>query len=264
MTVHQDYVENASAFWLAVGQGLWRGILEMRSWPLVVLAGLLALTPMAASADARADLAAAAQAFEQAALRIQDSDDKPRGVVRWAQPIVYAVRNAYASPTVEREAFAAVQRIAGIAGLSVQQADSADPRANYLVIFTDNEAPAMPGQAGSRTCFSRSSWKGGQMTKVELNLNFANIRLMQRCVVHEALHGFGFNSHPHSADSLLSYVYGRSDLTTLDIRMIETLYDRRLRPGMPRPEAAKQACRILGEKMNTPASDIEAVCPLRR
>jgi hypothetical protein len=102
------------------------------------------------------------------------------------------------------------------------------------------------------------------MSKVELNLNFANIRRIDRCVVHEALHGFGFNSHPHSADSILSYVYNRSDLTLLDRHLIETLYDRRLRPGMPRTDAAKQACRILGEKMTASAADIEAVCPLRK
>jgi hypothetical protein len=235
-------------------------MLAMRLWPSAVLAGFLASAPIAAlGSDARDELAGAAQAFEQAVLRLQDSDDKPRGVVRWDGPIFYTARNAQASSTIEAMAFAAVGRIAEIAHLPVERVAPDDPRANTIVVLTDNES-----SSGLRTCFAQPSWKNWRMTKVELNLNFANIRRIDRCVVHEALHGFGFNSHPHSADSILSYVYNRSDLTLLDRHLIETFYDRRLRPGMPRTDAAKQACRILGEKMTASAADIEAVCPLRK
>lgn len=229
----------------------------------VLSVGLL-VTPRVALGDARDDLTNAAQAFEQAALRLQDSDDRPRGVVRWAQPIFYAATNPSASSSIERAAYAAVKRIAAIAGVAVEEVAAADPRANYRVIMTDNEAPAAPGQAGARTCYSQTAWKAFAITKVDLYINFNSIRRIDRCLIHEALHGFGFQSHPHSGDSILSYVYNRSDLTTLDRLLIETLYDRRLTLGMPRAVAAKTACRILGEKMSTPAADIEAVCSQRK
>jgi hypothetical protein len=201
----------------------------------------------------------AAQAIEQAALRLQDSDDKPRGVVRWEGPISYTARNAQASPAIEAMAFAAVRRIAGIARPAVEWVAPDDARANTIVNLTDNES-----SSSIRTCFAQPTWKNWRTIRVELNLNFANIRRIDHCIVHEALHGFGFKAHPHSADSILSDVYDRRDLSPLDRRLIATLYDPRLRPGMSRTEAAKLACRIPGEKRAVAAGDIEAVCPLHR
>ncbi len=218
----------------------------------------------AALGDARGDLGTAALAFEQAALRLQDSDARPKDIVRWTQPIYYAGQNASASPGIERKTLAAVKRIAAIAGVALEEVVSSDPRVNLRVFLTDHEAPATPGQAGVQTCYSLVSWKAFAITLVDLYISFSQIGQIDRCVVHEALHGFGFQSHPHSGDSILSYVYNRSDLTVLDRLLIETLYDRRLSPGMPRAAAAKAACRILGEKMSTPAADIEEVCSQRK
>lgn len=156
-------------------------------------------------------------------------------------------------------AFSAVSRIAEIARLPVERVGPDEPRANTIVILTDNES-----SSGVRTCFTQPRWKNWRMTKVELNVNFANMRRIDRCIIHEAMHGFGFNAHPHSADSILSYVYNRSDLTVLDRRLIETLYDARLQPGMARAKAAPIACRILAEKMAVAATDAEMVCSQRK
>ncbi len=231
--------------------------------PLVVAIAILA-APSLAMGDARDDLKNAAQAFEQGALRQQDSDERPTGVVRWEQPIFYAAANASGSSNIERGAYLAVQRIASIAGIAFEEIPSADARANVRGILTDGEAPALPGQAGARTCYSKTWWKSYRITKVELYINFNNIGRIDRCAIHEALHGFGFHSHPHGADSILSYVYNRRDLTKLDEFLIRTLYDRRLSPGMARLVAAKTACRILGEKMSASVADIDAVCAERK
>ena len=45
------------------------------------------------------------------------------------------------------------------------------------------------------------------------------------CIVHEAMHAFGFPSHPHDADSVLNNVYRRRTLTPLDGHLIERTHD---------------------------------------
>lgn len=231
---------------------------------LSVTAAAMVAACSAASADTKSELLAASHAFEQSALRLGDSDERLSRPIKWTTPIFYVATNASGSPTLERLAWAAARRIAAIAGVPIEEVLNGDGRANFFVILTENEAPAMPGQAGAQTCYALQWWKAWKLTKVELYINFKNFSRIDRCAIHEVLHNFGFMSHPHGADSILSYVFNRRDLTALDKQLIETLYDPRMTPGLPRADAAKLGCRIMAAKIGAVASDIEAVCSARR
>src|SRR5262249_8137257 len=87
---------------------------------------------------------------------------------------------------------------------------------------------------------------------------------IDNCIIHEALHAFGFPSHPHGADSVLSYVYKRTALTTLDVILIKALYDPELRPGLAPLQASVQACQILARMMASREQDTREICDAGR
>jgi|SRR5580693_3437932 hypothetical protein len=100
--------------------------------------------------------------------------------------------------------------------------------------------------------------------RADLKVNPAYASSIDACIIHEAMHSFGFISHPHAADSVLSYVYKRRALTALDRHLIRTLYDPRLAPNLAAQPASQLACRILGERLAVSGADIEAVCSARK
>lgn len=230
----------------------------MRARAAAVMLGVTILAAAATSAPAAPpDLPTLARAFDDGALRVADS--RPETVTKWTRPLYYAVHNVAAQPSIARDVLTAVREIAAIAGLQVVEVAAGDGRANIVARFDDNEGPS-----GSQTCYAQ--WQrsnDGAIVRVELFINFRNWQRINRCIVHEALHGFGFQSHAHAADSVLSYVSGRSSLTETDRLLLQTLYDRRLVPGMAPVAASRTACRILGEKVGATPADIRSTCAAR-
>jgi hypothetical protein len=236
MTVHQDRIRNATLF--------------------VALATLLA--PAAAAAQSREDLVTAARAFDESALRQKDNNALPMPVRKWTAPIRMVFDNPSAMPNLVEPTRLAIKYEAAEAKLDVIDiVDRADPSANYKVLFDEN---GLSGDAGS--CFGSFWWnKSWQITRAELRINPIRIRDIDRCLYHEPMHTLGFGSHPHAALSVLSYVYkAQRTPTPLDLHLIHTLYDSRLTPGLKSRPASQLACRILGERLGSPAADIEAVC----
>lgn len=205
------------------------------------------------------DLERLAKGFEDAALRLHDDTQEPTEIVRWDGTIAMAFANPLGAPRQARLMREAVREIAAIAGVTVREVEADDPAANFVGKFSDASA------AGGSTsnCFSSTAWESGRMRRVEFNVGTRLGFGGDRCVVHEVLHGFGFRSHPHGLDSILSYVYNREGLATVDRLLIETLYDKRLKPGMAREEAAPIACRILGQKTGVHPIVAAAVCTRR-
>jgi hypothetical protein len=220
----------------------------------------LAIAWIAESAGAmppRAELEMLARAFDDSALRAEDTLPEP--LIKWTGPLYYTARNARAQRSVERQLLSSIREIAGLAGLRLIEVADDDRRANVVARLHENEA-----SSGSNTCFALwSRGSDGALQRVEININFRLWRQIERCIVHEALHGFGFPSHAHAADSVLSYVSSRSALTKVDHALIRTLYDRRLAPGTAPAAASRTACRILGETIGAAPADIAAVCAAR-
>ena len=130
---------------------------------------------------------------------------------------------------------------------------------NFVVNFDENES-----SSGKRNCFARAWTKNGGIYRADLKINPAYGSSIDACIIHEAMHAFGFLSHPHAADSVLSYVYRRRALTPLDRHLIRTLYDPRLAPNLAAQPASQLGCRILGERMAIAGADIDAVCGARK
>jgi hypothetical protein len=233
----------------------------MHKYRTVLRTSLLALVALAwasvAAAQSRQALADAARAFDEAALRGQDDNAKPMPIRKWMGPIKLAFANPSAAPALVEITRRSVKLLAGEAGIEVVEVAEAGPAANYVVYFDEN---GLRGRAGD--CSANGWWNGKKVIyKGELRINPVRMRDIDRCAIHEPMHTLGFFSHPHSAVSVLSYVYkAQRTLTPLDKNLIRTLYDPRMTPGMKPAPASELACRILGERMGVAATDIEAVC----
>ena len=206
-------------------------------------------------------LAEAARAFDEAALRAGDDNSKPRSIRKWTAPIRLTFANPSAAPALVEITRQGVKAIATEAGIGVSDAAQGDATANYVVFFDEN---GLRAQAGD--CSATGWWdKKGVIYKAELRINPVRIRDIDRCAVHEPMHSFGFFSHPHSALSVLSYVYkAQRTLTVLDQHLIRTLYDSRVTVGMATVPASRLASRILGERLGSSAADVEATCRDRK
>jgi hypothetical protein len=226
---------------------------------LVLLAAVL-FASTAGHGQSRETLVDAARAFDEAALRLSDDNARPTSIRKWQEPIRLGFDNPSTAPNLVDLTRQAVKQIAALAKVPVVDLAAGDKTANFTVYFDEN---GLNGRAGY--CFANSWWKGWAIYRGELRVNPTRMRDIDRCTTHEAMHAFGFNSHPHAADSILSYTYqARRVLSPLDLNLIGTLYDPRLTLGMKPGPASQLACRILGERMSSSAADIEAVCRDRK
>lgn len=226
-----------------------------------VLAVLLPTTLLGvlANAQTRDDLATAARAFDEGALRRDDDNAKATPIRKRTGPIHLAFRNSGRAPGLVEPTRRAVRRIAVEAAVIVEDVAADDPSADFIVSFDENESPS-----GKRNCLAQTWWKAWSIYRNELKINPAYAGGIDGCIIHESMHAFGFNSHPHGGDSVLSYVYKRSALTPLDIHLIHTLYDPRMTIGLKPAAASQLGCRILGERMESSATDVAAVCTDRK
>ena len=223
---------------------------------------LLALfLPAATQAGPRDDLVTAARAFDDSALRYGDDNAKARPVRKWTEPIRLAFDNPGAAPNLVELTRQAVKTIAAEADISIVDLAAKDATGTMVVYFDEN---GLFGRAGDCIAqnWMRNDWA---IRRGELRINPTRMRDIDRCVTHESMHAFGFNSHPHAALSILSYVYkAQRTLTDLDRNLIHTLYDPRMTLGLKPAPASQLACRILGERLGSSADDVTTVCTDRK
>jgi len=223
--------------------------------PLLLMA--LIGASCAADAQSRQALVDAARAFDESALRADDNNARPMPVRKWMGTVRLSFANASTAFGLVEPSRQGIKTIAAEAGVAVVDLAGGDTSANFVVYFDEN---GLNGRSGY--CFGSARWdKAKVITRGELRLNPTRIRDFDRCAIHEPMHSFGFLSHPHSAESVLSYVFkGQRTLTELDRYLIRTLYDPQLVPGMPAAAASQTACRILAKWLKSPSADSDAVC----
>ena len=226
---------------------------------LLALAALL--PPATAQAQSRDDLAGAARAFDEAALRSGYDNSRPMPVRKWTVPIRLGFANASAAPNLVDLTRAAVRSNAAEAGVEVVDLPERESTANFIVYFDENGLRGVGGD-----CVASAWWnKQRALYKSELRINPTRTRDIDRCAVHESMHAFGFLSHPHAAVSVLSYVHkAQRSLTPLDKNLFRTLYDPRMTVGLAPAPASQLGCRILGERLGSSPADIAAVCSDRK
>ncbi|HEX2886068.1 DUF2927 domain-containing protein [Vineibacter terrae] len=225
-----------------------------RALLILGIAGGFATAGQASDTLSPALLQDAAQAFDDAALRVNDA--QPADLVRWTGPIFLAIADGDGLHARAAEIEASVRTLAAIARVPVSRVAADDPRRNFLV------RPAATG--GRAACRAAVASQAGRIASAEVEIYLGGRGSLTRCINHEVMHAFGFRSHAHAALSILSYKQSRqTDLSALDRVMIETLYDPRLRPGMRPAEAAPMACAVLAEKLGLSARDAGAQCGSR-
>jgi hypothetical protein len=226
--------------------------------PGVILLTALLFAP-GAGAQSRDDLATAARAFDESALRYSDDNAKARSVRKWTEPIRLAFDNPGAAPNLVELTRQAVKTIAAEADISIVDLAAKDATGTMVVYFDENGLYGRSGDCIAQN-WLRNDWA---IRRGELRINPTRMRGIDRCVTHESMHAFGFNSHPHAALSVLSYVYkAQRTLTDLDRNLIHTLYDPRMSLGLK--PASQLACRILGERLGSSADDVTTVCTDRK
>ena len=225
---------------------------------VILLTALLSAT--GAGAQSRDDLATAARAFDESALRNSDDNSKPMPVRRWVGPIRLGFANASAAPHLVELTRAAVKSNAAEAGIEIVDLADRDATANLTVYFDENGLRGVSGD-----CVAQAWTKRFAISRAELRINPTRTRDVNRCTVHESMHAFGFLSHPHGAVSVLSYVYkAQRSLTPLDKDLFHTLYDSRMTVGLKPAPASQLACRILGERLGSSTDDVTTVCTDRK
>lgn len=170
-------------------------------------------------------------------------------VTKWTRPIVYRIDGMTYDKARIAETIASLKRVAAIAGVAVSEGDAAS--ANFILMFlnTENLRTSNGGRAGCLTAWNSNLWTG-TFTRVELQINLGTKADLTQCINHEMLHAFGLRGHPHKLHSVMSYYTVRFvyDMTEADTVMLQTLYDKRMKPGLSRLAAVVLADGILEEK----------------
>lgn len=172
-------------------------------------------------------------------------------VVRWDNPIVYSLDGLQYDKTSMAETVKTLKKFADLAGIVVKEGAVGGKDVNFRIIFrnTDNLRASNGGKVGCLTSWNSDNWTG-RLNWAELQINLAYQSGISQCIQHELLHAFGLRGHPHKLHSILSYYTTRFvfEPTEADIVLLQTLYDRRIKTGMPRLEAVTLASGIIEEK----------------
>lgn len=217
----------------------------------LVCAGALPTSGYADDRAPRPMLAQTARAFDEAALRVNDS--QPADLVRWSQPIFLAVVGGGAMTAISGDVETAVRTLADIVGIAVTRVAADDPRRNFLVRQAD--------PAGRAACRTAVSSRAGHIVDVEIEIYFGRSGTLMRCINHEAMHAFGFRSHPQAAPSILSYrERGMAQPSATDRLLLQTLYDARLQPGMKVGAASQAACGVIADRLGVSPQESLDVC----
>ena len=172
-------------------------------------------------------------------------------LTKWDRTIAYSLNGLLYDNTRIKETVDALNRMAGIAGLETREVQPESGDANFRIVFRNSEnlRTSNGGKAGCLTSWKYDKWTG-RMIGAELQINLAYINGISHCIIHEMLHAFGLRGHPHKLHSIMSYYTSKIvfDLTEADMVMLQTLYDPRMKLGLPRLSAAALADDIIEEK----------------
>lgn len=223
----------------------------MRRFFAAILALIVVIPiPSAMAGDTREEkLERLLLGFLDSALWGGNRHTEPMPPSRWTQPIRLRV-DRDPDDDIARFAEETVKRLADVAGVAVEVLPRGDNTENFLVTFVDTDTLLVGGELVS--CVAHYDTKAGSIRRINLkiNLNYKYVFRRTRCVRHETLHGMGLIAHPHSLDSILSYVYSaRDEYSADDFDMLKLLYDADLKPGAFHLAALLQAREILARQL---------------
>jgi len=168
-------------------------------------------------------------------------------VRKWAQPL----RLRFTGLPAEKHRAVVLERLAEmtqIAGLDHTVVAPGAGEINFLVEFVDTASLTANGRAAGCVAHTYSG-PGNVYAYAHLVLNLRMGHELNHCITHELFHALGFPGHPHAVDSVLSYVYRRSEMTDADRMSLAVLYDPRLSAGAFQLPAMAAARDVIVEKL---------------
>jgi hypothetical protein len=220
-------------------------------WTLGLAVSLCLWGPPTRAETAEERLEKLLDGLEETALWVGNYHQTGLTLSRWTHPIQLSI-NGYADTEVKDLAVGTVRYLAELAGVEVDELPPGAAEANFIIDFQMTDAVYAPDGARG-TCLATNTWDGnGNLTRVKLTISTwaPNTLKLPRCVRHEALHGMGLLGHPHELDSILSYVFNRSDYTENDVLLLKLLYS--LKPGSFHIPALMAAREELARRLGVP------------
>ncbi len=161
------------------------------------------------------------------------------GIMKMAPSPIRAFFQQSSTSSVRTDAIEALGEVAKIAGYALEIVDSADKATMILEFLQDYQRPAGRDSAGCMTRY-------GPPILVSVRVNQSN------CIRHEYMHAFGFPSHPHEFNTVLSYTRQgstRLKLTDIDELALRTMYGAKLTAGMYHLPALVAARQYMAEEL---------------
>lgn len=160
------------------------------------------------------------------------------GIVRWNTPIRAFFQSSTTS-SVRRDAMEALKELSDISGHPLEIVESPEKANMVMEFLQDYQRPAGVQSAGCMTRY-------GTPIIVSIRLNQSS------CIRHEYLHAYGFRSHPHEFNSVLSYTRQAStrlNLTDIDVLALRALYRGKVTSGMYHLPALVAARQYMAEEL---------------
>ena len=222
----------------------------MATAPLVVLA-------CAAAPSGERELDRAVRQFNEITFDIAHAQDLrfddavwSAAVSKWDGPVTASIFGAAADLSVA-DARATLSDISGITGQQVAWLPDGSADAALRIRFT-GERDFVINANEVAGCYAEIHSSDGRIGEVDVYIGLEADGSVADCMTHELMHAFGFHGHAQRPTSVLSGVAPTDDLTPWDRVALETLYDPRLLPGMPRDKALPLARDIIERLLARP------------
>lgn len=97
-------------------------------------------------------------------------------------------------------------------------------------------------------CYTEYTYeRDGYLRTVDIVVTRSSLEgRVSNCLLHEGMHSLGFGGHPHRLQSVLSYTESYEDLTKLDRKLIQLLYNEKFEKEMRLNNALTTAYSMLG------------------
>lgn len=167
-------------------------------------------------------------------------------VQKWITPLHVSVQG---DPTSKfsKQIDAVFRSIQASTDLEINRDVDEGKNQNFRIIFSDDDDFTI-NKTENVKCYTQTEQIQGEMTKAEIHINLRENEMVERCIVHEILHGFGL-MHTYNLPSAVNYRYNLTHLSKWDRIVLRALYDPSIKAGATRREVLPLARSIISKQM---------------
>ena len=164
-------------------------------------------------------------------------------LARWEEPLQVAFLEGETPERIAmvREQLAIFTRLTGVPVAYIEGEQEAN------VTFAFKADPDFLANREYVPCYVGLRSKGKALRKAKIEISVADPERVQRCVVHELMHSFGFRYHSGVVRSILSPAHDQETFSEWDELALRILYHPSVEAGMTRQQAAPVFRRLIAE-----------------